>query len=102
MKHMDGGQIDGQEITVSPILHMLANRDRPPIRQPYNRMGMRRSPLNRRRGGGFGGNQRRAWSPARNRSPIRDRRRSPLARVRRSPPPARKRRYERSSSSSSH
>jgi len=82
MKHMDGGQIDGQEITAAPVLNI---RPRPQM------MRQRSPPMPQRR--------RRGWSP-RGRSPY-NRRRSPLPRPRRSPPPPRRRRYERSSSSSS-
>lgn len=60
MKHMDGGQIDGQEITAAPIL-VQQNRPRGPMRRmspirqqmrwgrrsPINRF-RRRSPLRRR------------------------------------------------------
>lgn len=51
MKHMDGGQIDGQEITAAPIL-VQQNRPRgpmrrmSPMRQQMGRWG-RRSPMNR-------------------------------------------------------
>lgn len=75
MKHMDGGQIDGQEITAAPVIppkiRPMMRRPSPPMRRPpprwrspirYNR---RRSPPPRRR------------SPRRrSRSPIRRRRRS--------------------------
>lgn len=68
MKHMDGGQIDGQEVTVAPILHM-------------NKTGVRRSPMRRGpqpmrnrggwgRGGDMRNNRRKMRSPDR-----RDRRR---------------------------
>lgn len=80
MKHMDGGQIDGNEITVAPI---LLPRPRPMMR--------RMSPM--RRGGGGG-----RW-----RSPQRFRRRSPIRRRnsrRRSRSPIRRRRRSNSSDSS--
>lgn len=75
MKHMDGGQIDGQEITVSPVLsrnrQMMRRPSPPPFRGRPNRWNRspprfrRRSPLPRRR------------SPRRRtRSPVRRRRRS--------------------------
>lgn len=84
MKHMDGGQIDGQEITVAPV---LVQRVRPAMRRP--------SPI--RRGGGP---LNRNWRspPAgrfRRRSPIR--RRSPRRRTR---SPVRRRRRSNSSGSS--
>ncbi|ESP04043.1 hypothetical protein LOTGIDRAFT_156651 [Lottia gigantea] len=89
IKFMDGGQIDGQEVSAAAIL-----QQRPPPRYP-----MRRSPPHHRRGP----------PPRWHNSPPRFRRRSPPPR-RRSPPPrrrtrsrspARRRRYSRSSSSSS-
>lgn len=53
MKHMDGGQIDGQEVTVAPI---LTPRPRPirrvsPGRQRFGRQrfGRQRSPFRRSR-----------------------------------------------------
>lgn len=54
MKHMDGGQIDGQEITAAPILvqhnrmrgPMGVRRMSPPMRPQMGRWG-RRSPMNR-------------------------------------------------------
>jgi RNA-binding protein with serine-rich domain 1 len=57
LKHMDGGQVDGQEITAAPII------------LPKSRFGMRGSPP--MRGGGRPMN--RGW-----RSPMRNRRRSPF------------------------
>lgn len=81
MKHMDGGQIDGQEITAAPVLLPKA---RPPM--------MRRSPPMRNRGprwrnnspgprGGFRGG--RGRSPPMRRSPRRRRNsRSPIRRRR--------------------
>lgn len=44
MKHMDGGQIDGQEITAAPVLDIAFNRRCPPVRRmsPPRRMPMRR------------------------------------------------------------
>lgn len=73
MKHMDGGQIDGQEVTVAPI---LLPRPRPPMR----RGGM--SPM--RRGGRWRSPQRfRRRSPIRRRSPPRRRSRSPIRNRRR-------------------
>ena len=51
MKHMDGGQIDGQEITCSPV---LVPRQPPPRRRsPPNSNYIRRGPMPRR------------WSPQR-------------------------------------
>lgn len=79
MKHMDGGQIDGQEITASPVL------------PPKQRGPPRRSPIRNRQ-------PMRGWrSPPRyrRRSPIR---RSPRRRRTRSP----RRRHRSNSSSSSH
>jgi len=89
IKHMDGGQIDGQEIicaAVLPLREPPRPRRRSPIRRgPPPRWVGRPSPprLNRDR--------RRTPSPARRRSPPRRRSRSP----------GRRRRYSRSSSSSS-
>lgn len=93
MKHMDGGQIDGQEITAAPVL--LPKPRPPPIRRSPlpPPMPMRRLPMYRR-------------------TPPRFRRRSPLPQRRRSPPmrrrprshsrsPVRRRKHSRSSSSSS-
>lgn len=100
MKHMDGGQIDGQEITAAPV---LLPKPRPiPMRRMSPVMG-RRVPLR--------------WGGGRN-TPPRYRRRSPPMNRRRSPRPPRRRprsrsrspqnnprhrhrRYTRSSSSSS-
>lgn len=77
MKHMDGGQIDGNEVTVAPIL------------LPRPRQIRRMSPMRGNRGGGGGGMGRwrspqrfRRRSPRRNRSPRR-RSRSPIRRNRR-------------------
>ncbi len=85
MKHMDGGQIDGQEITVSPV-------------QARNRQMMRRPSPPPFRGGGRPPPNR--W----NRSPPRFRRRSPMPRRRsprrRSRSPVRRRRRSNSSDSS--
>lgn len=80
MKHMDGGQIDGNEVTAAPVLHLKP-------------MGMRRSPMRgrggplpmRNRGGGGGGGWRNDMRNRNNRndrrSPDRrDRRRSPRRR----------------------
>lgn len=87
MKHMDGGQIDGQEITVSPV---IVPKQRPPMRRPSPQMrrpqgGRWRSPpqFNRfnNRGGGGGG---RRNSPPRGRRSPRRRSRSPIRRRRRS------------------
>jgi RNA-binding protein with serine-rich domain 1 len=82
MKHMDGGQIDGQEITAAPVV----GQSRPPMRRspirnnrPMQRPGWRsplrfggrnrqRSPIRRRSprrgggGGGIGGDRRRRRS----------------------------------------
>lgn len=91
MKHMDGGQIDGQEITAAPVLlpkprMPLPRRSPPPqVRRPMQRWG--RSPPRFRR--------RTPPPPRRRPSPPRRRPRS------RSRSPARRRRYSRSSSSSS-
>lgn len=93
MKNMDGGQIDGQEITAAPIL-MLKTR---PQQQPMRRMSPLRGggrPMNNRwrGGGGGGGGGRRRSPPRRNNSPRRrNRSRSPINR----------RRQRRSSSGSS-
>ncbi|RXG53641.1 RNA-binding protein with serine-rich domain 1-B [Armadillidium vulgare] len=94
MKHMDGGQIDGQEITAAPVLI-----PRPPLNRRRSPLTLypRRPPLPRR------------WSPPRmrRRTPPPPRRRSPLPPPRRrvsrsrSRTPPRRRRYSRSSSSSS-
>lgn len=90
MKHMDGGQIDGQEVTASPILALrqqlpMRRRSPMPMMQRRGPLPRRRSPLRMRR-----------WSPP----PMR--RRSPMPRRRsRSRTPPRRRRYSRSSSSSS-
>lgn len=93
LEHMDGGQIDGQDITVAPVL--LAN---PRIRPQWNKSPMRRGgrfPQWRRRPMPFrpqGDRRRRPFSPMRQRSPRRrTRSRSPT-----------KRRRHRSSSASSH
>lgn len=73
MKHMDGGQIDGQEVTVAPI---LLPRPRPQMRRmsPVRR-GWRRSPQRGFRRGGRSPARRRN-SRRRSRSPVRRRRRS--------------------------
>lgn len=72
MKHMDGGQIDGQEVTVAPI---LLPRPRPPMRRggmsPMRRGGRWRSPQRFRRRSPI----RRRSPRRRSRSPIRNRRR---------------------------
>lgn len=63
MKHMDGGQIDGAEVTAAPVLHMkpmggmrrspMRNRGPPPMRNRWrggdmrNRRNDRRSPRRR-------------------------------------------------------
>ena len=86
MKHMDGGQIDGQEITAAPVL--VPKPRVPPLRRsPLPPMHMRRPPPHRRTPPRF-----------RRRTPLRPPRRSPPRR--RSPPP-RRRKHSRSSSSSS-
>lgn len=72
MKHMDGGQIDGQEVTVAPIL--LPKPRLPMRRMSPARRGWRRSPQGFRRG--------RRSSPPRRRN-SRRRSRSPVARRRR-------------------
>lgn len=92
LKHMDGGQIDGQEVTAAPVL--IPKQRPPPLRQPSPpRRGpppsWRRSPPPRVRA--------RRRSPPRRRSPIRRRSRT-RSRTR---SPVRRRRVERSSSSSS-
>jgi len=93
LEHMYGGQIDGQEITVAPVL--LAN--------PRNRPRWNKSPI--RRGGGRFQPWRRRSLPFR---PPGDRRRRPFSPYRRSPrrrtrsrSPVKRRRH-RSSSASSH
>lgn len=68
MKHMDGGQIDGQEVTVAPI---NLPKPRPPMAV---RRGWRRSPQRFRRTGRSP--MRRRNSRRRSRSPVRRRRRS--------------------------
>lgn len=96
MKHMDGGQIDGQEITAAPILMQ---------RQPRPMMMRRQSPMRNRggaTGGGGGGGGRWNRSPPprfrrRGQSPMRGGRRSPR---RRSRSPVRRRRRSNSSDSS--
>lgn len=89
MKHMDGGQIDGQEVTAAPVLNPkpLPMR-RSPIRGGVGRGGppMRNRPWDRR-----GGRDRRRSPPMRRRS------RSP---IRRSRSPVRRRRNSNSSDSS--
>lgn len=94
MKHMDGGQVDGQEVTVAPIL------------VPRNRGGM--GGVGGGNPGGIGGGRR--MSPMRGgggrgrwRTPPRFRRRSPPRRRsprRRSRSPVRRRRRSNSSDSS--
>ena len=97
LKHMDGGQIDGQEITAQMVLP-IRPRDVRPARRPSpppRRRPMpawRRSPPARFRGSFRAGRRSRSPSPRR-RSRSKSRSRS------RSPP--RRRRYSRSSSSSS-
>lgn len=71
MKNMDGGQIDGQEITAAPILI--------PKTRPQQQMQMQQRRMSPMRGGGGGGgrmnnNNNNRW---RNNSPNRFRRRSP-------------------------
>lgn len=95
MKHMDGGQIDGQEITAAPVL--IPKIRPPPMRRsplgppmPMRRPPYRRTPPRFRR---------RSPLPPRRRSPPPPRRR-PRSRSR-SPPPRRPRKHSRSSSSSS-
>lgn len=106
MKHMDGGQIDGQEITAAPVL-IPKPRPLPPRRYKlytmytfiviksifylYRSPPMRRPPMHRRTPPRF-----------RRRSPIRPIRRSPVRRrVHSRSPPPRRRKHSRSSSSSS-
>lgn len=74
MKHMDGGQIDGQEVTASPCLKMnwpeqRQNRMNSPIRRRGPPPPMRNNNNNRWRD--MRNNRRR--SPDRRRSPIRRR-----------------------------
>lgn len=90
MKHMDGGQVDGQEITAAPVL-IPKPRPPPPRRSPPP-MHMRRLPPHRRTPPRF--RRRSPMRPPPRRSPIRRRPHS------RSPPP-RRRKHSRSSSSSS-
>jgi len=88
MKHMDGGQIDGQEITVSPVVipkqRPPMRRPSPPMRRPQNNRWRSPPQFNRfnNRGGGGGGGRRQ--SPMRNRRSPRRRSRSPIRRRRRS------------------
>lgn len=95
MKNMDGGQIDGQEISAAPILV--------PKTRPQQQM-RRMSPM---RGGGMGGGGRQMNNRWRNNSPNRFRRRSPPRRNNsprrrnRSRSPINRRRNRRSSSGSS-
>ena len=99
LKHMDGGQIDGQEITTQ-MVHPMRPRDVRPARRPSPPPprrrppppAWRRSPPARFRGPFRAGRRSRSPSPRR-RSRSKSRSRS------RSPP--RRRRYSRSSSSSS-
>lgn len=88
MKHMDGGQVDGQEITAAPVL-LPKPRPPPPRRSPPH-MPMRRPPMHRRTPPRF-----------RRRSPLRPPRRSPPRRRPHSRSPVRRRKHSRSSSSSS-
>lgn len=97
VKHMDGGQVDGQEISCSPV---LVNRGRPPIQ-----MNRGRSPIRGGRGLPMGGGGGGRW-----RSPFRGggnrfNRRSPLRRrnspKRRSRSPGRRRRRSNSTRSDS-
>lgn len=93
MKHMDGGQIDGQEITAAPVLlpkPRMPMIRRSPLPPP---MGMRRPPMYRRTPPRF---RRRSPPPPRRRSP--PMRRRPRSHSR---SPARRRKHSRSSSSSS-
>lgn len=80
MKQMDGGQIDGQEVTVSPVLtpkiRAPARRPSPIMRRPVGRW---RSPPQFNR---FNNRGRR--SPPRGRRSPRRRSRSPIRRRRRS------------------
>lgn len=74
MKHMDGGQIDGQEITAAPV---LLPKQRPPMRRmsPPMRMNNRGPPKRWRSPQRF-----RRRSPIRRSSPRRRRSRSPVRR----------------------
>ncbi|XP_069762630.1 RNA-binding protein with serine-rich domain 1 [Narcine bancroftii] len=87
LKHMDGGQIDGQEVTATAVLaprpRPLPRRITPPRRMPPPPPMWRRTPPRMRR---------------RSRSP---RRRSPVRRRSRSRSPGRRRHRSRSSSNSS-
>lgn len=95
MKHMDGGQIDGQEITAAPV---LIQKQRPPMmrRSPIP-LPMRRLPPPHRRSPPQQRFRRR--SPPRRRSPIPPPRRRPRSHSR--SPVRSRRRHSRSSSSSS-
>lgn len=95
MKNMDGGQIDGQEISAAPIL-MPKARPQQPMRRSPMRGG--RGQMNRWRGGGGGGGGGRGGSP--NRFNRRSPRRNSPRRRNRSRSPIR-RRQRRSSSGSS-
>lgn len=88
IKHMDGGQIDGQEITASAI---LVQKQRPPMRRPSPIMRNNRPPPRWR-----GGSPRRGYQ---RRSPIRGGR-GGSPRRRRSRSPVRRRRHSNSSDSS--
>uniref|UniRef100_A0A182PB28 RRM domain-containing protein n=2 Tax=Cellia TaxID=44534 RepID=A0A182PB28_9DIPT len=76
MKHMDGGQIDGQEITASPV---LVPKTRPPPRRPSPIMRNNR-PMPRWRASPMRYRRR----PSIRRSPRRRRSRSPIRRRRQS------------------
>lgn len=102
MKHMDGGQIDGQEITAAPV---LIPRPAPARRRsPLPPMGRRGPPPRWRSPPRYGGRPLPLGSRPRRRTPPPPRRRTPPPRRRsrsRSRTPPRRRRYSRSSSSSS-
>merc|ERR1719282_2299087 len=118
LRHMDGGQIDGQEVTAAPVLvpRYQPRRRSPPRRRSRSpprrrsRSPPRRSPPRRRFGGRSRSPPRRRSPSPRRRSRSRSGRRSrspPARRGGRSPPrrrsrsPARRRRDSSSSSSDS-
>lgn len=96
MKHMDGGQIDGQEIQASPV----------PLQRPRNMMMNRRSPMPMRNMYNNNRNNNRGPNRNWNRSPMRfnnnnnNNRRSPIRRRQRTRSPIRRRRHSNSSDSS--
>lgn len=94
MKHMDGGQIDGQEIQASPVT----------LPRPRNMMMNRRSPMQMRNMYNNRNNNRmqnRNWrSPLRFNNNNNNNRRSPIRRRQRTRSPIRRRRHSNSSDSS--